>query len=220
MTRLDYITSLLSEYNSVCDVGTDHGFVPINAIKSYNLSKAYALDINEGPLDNARKNIISEGLSDKIECILSDGLKDFNETVDAIVIAGMGGLLIKSIIETSLDKALKARALILCPNKEEASLRDFLVNNGFYIEHEHILYDKGHYYEIIKVVPGKREYNNLDILYGPFLRKEKSKDFIDKWNKKLYQLESAYKKCSRADKKDDILNKINAIKEILLYGED
>lgn len=215
MTRLDYITSLLSEYNSVCDVGTDHGFVPIKAVKDYNISKAYALDINEGPLDNAKKNIIDEGLDDKIECILSDGLKDFCYHADAIVIAGMGGILIKTILKESLSKAKEAKALILCPNKEEPLLRDFLVNNGFIIASEHILFDRGHYYEIIKAIPGNMEYNDLDILYGPFLRKEKSKEFIDKWNIKLSQLLKAYDKCNNLDKKNDILNKINAIKEIL-----
>lgn len=215
MTRLDYITSLCSQYNSLVDVGTDHGFVPIKAIRDYNLSYAYALDINEGPLLNAKNNIAKEGLGDKIETILSDGLLSFDKNVDAIVIAGMGGILIKKIIEASLDKALSSKALILSPNKEEALLRKFLINNGFVIEAEHILKEKGHYYEIIKAIPGKNNYTSLDILYGPYLRIEKSELFISKWKGKLQILEEAYKACSTMEKKNQILDEINSIKEVL-----
>ncbi len=215
MTRLDYITSLIKDYNTIADVGTDHGFVPISAIKDYNLFHAYALDINDGPLLNCRQNIIHEGLMDKIDIIKSDGLKDFNFNVDAIVIAGMGGELIKKILEESLDKALKAKALILSPNKEEDLLREFLIKNGFIIAFEHIIYDHFHYYEIIKAIPGEGvTYDFLDILYGPYLRREKSEEFIKKWTLKLNQLQMAYKNCSE-DKKESILTKINAIKEIL-----
>ncbi len=214
MDRLSYITSMLEGYNSVCDVGTDHGFVPINAIKNYNLKKAYALDINKGPLENAKKNISKNGLDDKIMTILSDGLKEFNYESDVIVIAGMGGALIKTIIENSLDKALNAKALILSANKEEEIVRKYLINNGFKITFEHILKDNNHFYEIIKVEPGKEEYNELDILYGPCLRKEKSLEFKEKWTQKLNVLKEAYKKCS-SDKKDDLLIKIKSVEGVL-----
>ena len=215
MTRLDYITSLLKEYNTIADVGTDHGFVPISAIKDYNLSHAYALDINDGPLLNCKQNIMLEGLMDKIDIIKSDGLKEFDKIVDAIVIAGMGGELIKKILSDSLPKALKAKALILSPNKEEDLLRKFLINNGFVIALEHIIYDHNHFYEIIKAIPGDGIiYSELDIKYGPYLRREKSDEFIRKWTRKLHQLELAYKN-SGEEKKEMILSKINSIKEIL-----
>ena len=215
MDRLNYITSLLSEYKTIADVGTDHGFVPIKAILDYNLDYAYALDVNEGPLINAKKNIDEKGLNKRIETILSDGLKEFDRVVDAIVIAGMGGSLIKKILNDSLEKAKMANALILSPNKEENVLREFLFTNGFNIVFENIIYDKGHFYEIIKAIPQKPlNYNDLDILYGPFLRKEKSKKFISKWQNKLKVLEYAYLKCAD-DKKIDLENKINMIKEIL-----
>ncbi len=214
MDRLSYITSLLDGYDSVCDVGTDHGFVPINAILNYNLKKAYALDVNEGPLDNAKKNILKNSLEDKITTILSDGLKNFTYDVDVIVIAGMGGALIKDIIASSLSKALKAKALILSPNKEEDIVREFLVNNGFKIQFEHILKDNNHFYEIIKAVPGEMELNQVDISFGPILRKEKSDLFIEKWTLKKKIFEEASQKCQN-DKKKSLEQKIKEIEGVL-----
>ncbi len=214
MNRLDYITSMLDGYNSVCDVGTDHGFVPINAIEKYNLDCAYALDVNNGPLENAKKNILKNGLENKIKPILSDGLKNFDYPVDVIVIAGMGGALIKDILSTSREKALKAKALILSPNKEEDIVREFLANNGFKIEFEHLLKDNNHYYEIIKAIPGEMKLTDLDISYGPFLRKEKSPLFIEKWTCRKKIFEEASSLCQN-DKRLPLEAKIKEIEGVL-----
>lgn len=214
MNRLELIASLTKGYKSIADIGSDHGYVCIDAVKNYGVLEAYACDINEGPLENALKNINHNNLSNRIKTVLSDGLKGINEEVECYTICGMGGVLIKSILSSSLDKALKAKALILEPNNEEAILREFLVNNGFKIDNELIIKDKKHYYEIIIVSPGKEEYDELDIIYGPCLRREKNDIFLEKWNKRLNILEASLLKANNSSK-ELIMDKIKKIKEAL-----
>lgn len=215
MNRIDYITSLATGYKSLADVGCDHAFISIKALKNYGVKKAYALDINDGPLENARMNVKSNGLEDNIEIIKSDGLTNLNDVVECIIIAGMGGVLISKIINDSLEKVNHSKRLILSPNNEEAILREYLSNNGFKISDEHIIEDSGHYYEIIEAIPLENEkISNIDILFGPILRKKKDDLFIKKYSKKLDVLESSLAKCNESSKKE-IEDNIKLLKEIL-----
>lgn len=215
MNRIDYITSLATGYKSLADVGCDHAFISIKALKNYGVKKAYALDINDGPLENARMNVKSNGLEDNIEIIKSDGLTNLNDVVECIIIAGMGGVLISKIINDSLEKVNHSKRLILSPNNEEAILREYLSNNGFKISDEHIIQDAGHYYEIIEAIPLENEkISNIDILFGPILRKKKDDLFIKKYSKKLDVLESSLAKCNESSKKE-IEDNIKLLKEIL-----
>ena len=45
------------------DVGTDHAYIAVELIKSGKAEKVIASDINEGPLNIAKSNIIKEGFS-------------------------------------------------------------------------------------------------------------------------------------------------------------
>lgn len=216
MNRLELISSLTKGYTSLADIGSDHGYVCIESVKKYGVSCAYACDINEGPLLNAKKNITLNNLDNKIKTILSNGLINFNEDVECYTICGMGGVLIKDILSASLDKALKAKCLILEPNNEEAILREFLLNNGFTINNEIIIKDKKHFYEIIVVSPGVSSYyNDLDLMFGPILRKEKNNLFISKWNNKLKILKNNYSKAN-SESKIELDKKIKLIESVLL----
>ncbi len=52
--RLKAVADMVTEGNIAADIGTDHGYVPIYLIKNNISKKAYALDINEGPLKIGR----------------------------------------------------------------------------------------------------------------------------------------------------------------------
>ena len=57
-----------------------------------------------------------EKKADKCDFILSDGLKNFNEEADVLVIAGMGGLLISNIILNDYEKEIKFKKIIIDAN--------------------------------------------------------------------------------------------------------
>lgn len=219
MNRIDYISSLTSGYKSIADVGCDHAFISINAVTKFNVSYAYALDINDGPLENARMNIAASSLSDKIETIKSDGLINLYKDVEAIVIAGMGGSLIIKILSDSIGRAKASKCLILSPNNDEPLLREYLMNNGFKITNESIILDAKHYYEIIMAEPSNdTKLTKEDILFGPILRKEKSENFIKKYEKRLKVFESSLERCSD-EKRKGLLDNTEALRRVL-YGED
>ena len=116
----------------VCDIGTDHGYLPAYLLSSGKCTRAIAADINEKPLEAARTTLEREGLADKAELCLSDGLKSVSlEGVTDIVIAGMGGELISRIIAADERVRSEGITFILQPMTRAGELRRFLAENGF-----------------------------------------------------------------------------------------
>ena len=90
--RLERLTDFVSEGNILADIGTDHAFVPIYLVSENKVPTAIAMDINEGPLEKANRNIRSKSLENKIKIRLSNGLDKLEAyEADTILIAGMGG---------------------------------------------------------------------------------------------------------------------------------
>ncbi|MBR5535080.1 MAG: SAM-dependent methyltransferase [Clostridia bacterium] len=132
--RLKMVADLVPCCNLVADIGTDHGYLPIYLVNKGICERAIAADINEGPLSSARKNIALTRVKDKIETVLSDGLKNI-EKADCVTIAGMGGELIASILEHRKEGMTH---FVLQPQRSYDVLRYFLAENGFEIKKEAI----------------------------------------------------------------------------------
>ena len=73
--RLEQVASMVTKGNIIADIGTDHGYVPIYLVEKGICPKAYAMDINQGPIESAIKNIENYGLSEKIQAIKSNGIE-------------------------------------------------------------------------------------------------------------------------------------------------
>src|SRR5699024_10524895 len=94
----------------------------------------YACDINEGPLESARNQIQRYDHTEEIQTLLGGGLEPIvGKNVEQIIIAGMGGILIKNIIEQNKETALNAQKLILQPMIAQEELRKYLIENNFKI---------------------------------------------------------------------------------------
>ena len=70
--RLQAVANLVSVGLTVADVGTDHGYIPIYLLETGKCTKAFALDVNRGPLLRAKEHIAEHGLEKLIETRLSD----------------------------------------------------------------------------------------------------------------------------------------------------
>ena len=190
--RLKAVADMVTEGNIAADIGTDHGYVPIYLIKNNISKKAYALDINEGPLKMAAKNIRLEGLSDKITTVLSDGMEQLKDNMaESVIIAGMGGDLIVDILSRgSRIKGIKE--LVLSPHKRIDLVRKFLSQNCWEIIKEDMVMDGGKYYTIIKAVKGQNtEYTDVELLYGKYLLETKNqvlKQYLKKENEKFSKI--------------------------------
>lgn len=154
--RLETICSLVTTGSTVVDVGCDHAHVPIRLLQDNICKKAYGFDVADGPLEIAKTNVELAGLSDRCEIRKSDGLEKYRKgEADTLIIAGMGGMLIRSLLEKNLDKAEDFRELILGPHREPWQVREFLYQEGFGIFEERLVEEEGKYYPIIKVAPGR-----------------------------------------------------------------
>ena len=147
--RLYNIALFAGSCERLLDVGTDHAFLPVYAVKNGIAKRAEATDVNPLPLLKAKNNIEKAGLSDRIGVRLADGLDGAEKfSPDVVVISGMGGELIASIMDKGAKK-LKNVRFILQPNTREYDLRAFLYSNGYYIYDEKIVSEKNKYYHII-----------------------------------------------------------------------
>ena len=175
--RLKAIASMLEECDSVVDVGTDHGYVPIYLVKNGVIKSAIASDINKGPVEKAKNNVASNNACGQISCRLGSGLSTVeNGEVQVAIIAGMGGNLIRDILEADLDIVKQLKYMILQPVQNAEVLREYLYSTGYDIIDEEICNDDGKFYEIIKV-----KYNTKPVAVDSIYY-EISKILLDKKN--------------------------------------
>lgn len=150
--RLNVAAMLVRKGSMACDVGTDHGYLAAYLIKSGISPFCVACDINEKPLKMARNTVISAGVFEQTELILSDGLKNVpSQKAQDIIICGMGGELISKIISQCSYAKDKEKHFILQPMSKAYELRKYLCESGFYLEREIPISEKGHIYTVMSV---------------------------------------------------------------------
>lgn len=150
--RLRAIANMIDKCEILTDIGTDHAYIPINAVERGICNRAIAVDINKGPVEIAANNIKQAGFSNSIITRLADGLDGISQDeVDTIVMAGMGGLSIIDIISNNLSKAMIANILIMQPMNSVEYLREWLGLNGFEILDEELEQEEYKIYNILKV---------------------------------------------------------------------
>jgi len=208
--RLKRISEYTKGYNLLLDVGSDHGLLPIYAIKNGYIKDAIASDINYKPLIKAEENFKKFDLD--IKTVVYDGIIECD--ADVINISGMGSELIIQILEKTLNNAKNLKRLILCPNTDYYILRQYL-NHKFIITHEEVVYDKKHYYIIIVLEKGNSNYTDKELYFGPILLKERTELFMNKLNKDLRSLKNIVNDITDLEKKKEVEKEINMIEEVL-----
>lgn len=175
--RLSAVAQLVTITGILADVGTDHGYIPVYLAGKERIEKAIAMDVNQGPLERAQEHIRQYGLENCIETRLSDGLQALKPNeADGIVIAGMGGNLMKRILVQGEQVAHTAKELILQPQSEIMEFRKFLWESGYSITAEDMVLEDGKYYPMMRVVYEKSGAEMPDVLalkYGEKLLEQK-----------------------------------------------
>ena len=142
--RMEALAHLVTPGSRLCDVGCDHGYLPIYLVQEQIIPSAIAMDIGEGPLLAAKTHIAEVGLEDKIQTRRSDGLAAASaEEIDTVLIAGMGGGIVIHILTEGRKVAQSAKDLILQPQSELKEVRRFLCNEGYEIVDEDMVLEDG-----------------------------------------------------------------------------
>lgn len=159
--RLELVISLVRPVESAADVGTDHGYVPVELVRRGIVRRALAMDVRRGPLLKAEENIVTAGLEEKIEARLSDGLDKLSPgEADSVIIAGMGGELMIHILEQGNHMWDFVNQWILSPHSDLYKVRRWLIRHRFPIGKEEMVFDEGKYYTVLDI--GKREAGSFD----------------------------------------------------------
>ena len=192
--RLKAVVDMVSPGKGVCDVGCDHGYVSIELVKSNKAPFALAMDINEGPLMRAKEHIEEFGLHNKIKTRLSNGLEKYRPgEAKSLIIAGMGGPLIKDILSFNEEYTNDFDEYILSPQSCVDEFRSFLSDNNFRIIDEEMIFEDDKYYVIEKCVKSgdKQVMSTKELLFGPVLLKKKHPillQFLQKEEKKVHDI--------------------------------
>lgn len=150
--RLRNIASMVRCGARLADIGCDHGYLICALMRDGVIDGGIACDINEKPLDKARSEIARQGLTDKIACRLGDGLFPLEQDeADDIVIAGMGGEMIASILERCPWTNMVNKHFLLQPMTKAPFLRHWLCTNGYGITSEHACVSGNHVYTVMQV---------------------------------------------------------------------
>ena len=173
--RLQALADFVEPGSRVADVGTDHGYLAIELIKSGKADFVIASDKNSGPLEAAGRSLKMEGLTDKITLRLGDGVQVLKPgEVDTVCLAGMGGVLMSEILAAKPEVVEGLKYLILQPMNGAEELRRWLYRHGWHIVDEALAVDDGHIYEIIKAERGRKRYPApVELLIGPKLWEKK-----------------------------------------------
>ena len=130
--RLMTIISLIPQNSIVADIGTDHGYIPAYLIENKISKKVIGTDISKGSLEKIIEYVRGLGYEEKIDSRLGDGLEVVKPyEIDTVIIAGMGGLLIRDILEKDKDVRESIVNFILQPMVAAKELREYLIENNF-----------------------------------------------------------------------------------------
>jgi len=222
--RLETVGRFVPEAARLADIGSDHAYLPVALMLKGKIDFAVAGEVVKGPFESAKRQVSKNGLSERIEVRLANGLDaiEKQDQINAITIAGMGGSLIRDILESGRqNQRLSGKErLILQPNIGEKTLRAWLKENNYQIIAEEILEENKKIYEIIVAEKKEQpiEYSEKELMFGPHLLAEKNAIFLAKWQRELKQREvilEQLKNASEQNRHETIQQEVEWIKEVL-----
>ena len=155
--RIYALANNVIDGDSIADIGTDHGYVPMLLLKQGRSPRVIMSDISEGSLAKARETFTACMLNDKVsesDFRIGDGLQTIEAgEVDELIIAGLGGHTIKNILADDETKSKSFKRLILQPRKHSGTLRYYLYTHGWDIDSETLAEEGKFACEIITAVP-------------------------------------------------------------------
>lgn len=170
--RIDTLCSLLEKAETFADVGCDHGYCSEYMLGNGLCERAILSDVSSGSLKKAERllaDFIAEG---RAKAVLGDGFFGVDESVDEVLIAGMGG---SEIVEILSDEkhGFIPKKFLLQPMHDAEKLRRYLVAAGGYIERDFTFRvgKNGKFYDVIKgrrLAEGepRQDYSETEYAFG------------------------------------------------------
>ena len=190
--RIDTLCALLKPVDTFADVGCDHGYCTEYMLKNALCKRAIFSDISKGSLQKAETllaDFVAEGVAVPV---LGDGFFGVPNTVDEVLIAGMGGSEMIAIISDEKHGFIPKR-FVLQPMHDAEKLRRYLVEHGADIQRDFTFFD-GKYYDVIvgEYTQGKKKncvYTDAELEFGRDNLRERGEAFLQRIQKLLKDTE-------------------------------
>jgi tRNA (adenine22-N1)-methyltransferase len=195
MRRIDTAVELIE--TNFCDIGTDHGHLLVKKCESDRTIRGIGIDLNEGPLNNAKQNIIRANLSDRINLFLSNGLNEISPELlvdyETYSIMGLGGNLIIEILTKDL-KIKEFENILVQANNNTDKVYEFMQSINYQVASTRFVEDMG----IIYIVSLFKK-NNFEKFKNKYLYESKDFDLAIKYfNKDIIYYEKLLNKIPQA----------------------
>ncbi len=204
--RIKTIFKYINSDDLVADIGCDQAL--LSELLAKNNMYSVASDIKKNIVDSAKKRIEGLGLNKYIKFVVSDGVKNIDNTINTLVLSGMGTHTILKILENSKKQYKK---IITISNNNHDILRLKMLDFGYEIDKEEIIFEKDKFYNLIVFKIGKARYSEKEIIFG------KNHQNIELFSKKLEYDLNKYKKIYSLNKSNETLNRIKLIEKMLEY---
>lgn len=160
--RLVTIASFIKEGANVIDVGADHGLLEKYLLDHHMVNSILAIENKVGPFEILKNSL--DGYNVKLS--LSDGIEKIDDSIDTVVIAGMGGNLIIDILNAHDDKLNNVKQIVVDAHRDVELVRREITKLGYYIEKEKIIYENNIYYFIISFLKGNKPLKDIEYEWG------------------------------------------------------
>ena len=166
--RLAVLLSLIPQGGFLSDVGSDHAYLPAAAILDGKVEAAQAIDNKEGPFAHMANTVKDLGLEGRLFLSLSSGLDDLDPRATTLVLAGMGGDLISSILLEGKAKLGAVEHLVVDAHSERSLLQETLLGLGYAPEAGRFIADRGKFYSLERWSKGafEKELAPIERRYG------------------------------------------------------
>ncbi len=203
--RLGVIFSHLDEVETFADIGADHGYIAREMLRENKCQKAIVTDISAECLKKAEKILAGE-YDGRYTMLVTDGLKGVPKS-DEVLIAGMGGEIISSIIEKA---DFLPEIFVLQPMKNSDVVRRTLLKCRYKLIIDYTFKDKK-FYDLIKAVKGKDSYTDDELTFGRDNLREKNSAFKEMLCIKRAKLSLALKAAKASDLIEREIERIDRI---------
>ena len=203
MTRLEKISSYISENEKVLDVGCDQAL--LSKILAKRKIYSIASDLRPNIIENAKKNLTPLE-KEYITFSVSNGVPTILNEEYTLVLSGMGAHTILDILKNSNYRFNK---IITISNNNNDILRTEMSKLNYYVLEEEIIKEKGKFYNLIVFDNVKRDYSKEQILVGI---NHKNKELLKEKNEYLIKKYTSILNNANNEKLIDIVNTLKDYK--------
>lgn len=203
MTRLEKISSYISDNEKVLDVGCDQAL--LSKILAKRKIYSIASDLRPNIIENAKKNLTPLE-KEYITFSVSNGVPTILNEEYTLVLSGMGAHTILDILKNSNYRFNK---IITISNNNNDILRTEMSKLNYYVLEEEIIKEKGKFYNLIIFDNVKRDYSKEQILVGI---NHKNKELLKEKNDYLIKKYTSILNIANNEKLIDIVNTLKDYK--------